>query len=137
MFQKVPKYRCHKQPAGKPARAFVEIEGRRIYLGRYGTTESVELYRRALAEHATGAPRRRRHASDYIITELCSAYWDHATVYYRKDGRPTGELSWIRSALRPLVSLYGSMPVADFGRAELRAVRETMITDGVCRTSSS
>ena len=42
----VPKYRKHK-PSGQ---AVVTVSGRHIYLGKYGTPESREEYRRVLGQ---------------------------------------------------------------------------------------
>jgi hypothetical protein len=44
--KKPPSYRLHK-PSG---RAVVTLSGKEHYLGKYGSTESHEAYRRLLAE---------------------------------------------------------------------------------------
>ena len=46
MSFRTPKYRLHKGSG----QALVQIEGQRMYLGRYGTQESKEKYRRLVAE---------------------------------------------------------------------------------------
>ncbi len=50
MTVRIPKYRRHK-PTGQ---ALVEIRGRRIYLGKYGASQSREKYHRLVAEFAFG-----------------------------------------------------------------------------------
>ncbi|MGO9916350.1 MAG: tyrosine-type recombinase/integrase, partial [Isosphaeraceae bacterium] len=52
---------------------------------------------------------------------------EHAKRYYRRDGRPTGEHVVIRAAHRPLLDLYGSVPVAEFTPKHLKLVRSEMI----------
>ena len=46
--QRSPRYR--KQKAKPGDRAFVELNGHRVYLGTYGTPESRAKYDRAVAE---------------------------------------------------------------------------------------
>ena len=45
--RKPPSYRLHKGSG----QAFVQIKGRRYYLGKHDTLESRERYQRFLAEH--------------------------------------------------------------------------------------
>ena len=61
------------------------------------------------------------------IAELIDKFWEHAKRYYRRDGRPTGEHVVIRAAHRPLLDLYGSVPVAEFTPKHLKLVRSEMI----------
>src|SRR5438874_1183111 len=109
----VPKYR-HYKPKNL---AVVRIDGKDHYLGKYGTDESRERYRRVIAEHlATPSPEsppRYQPSRDQgmAVGELIVAYWDrHVTSYYVKHGRPTSEQDNIRQALRFLRRLYGLVP---------------------------
>ena len=68
---------------------------------------------------------------DCTVNELVLAYWRHAQTYYVKDGEPTGEVSNVRDALRPLRRLYGSSSAQDFGPSKLKVVREAMIKAGL------
>lgn len=52
MTVRVPKYGFHKGSG----QALVEIAGRRIYLGRHGSVESREAYRRAVASVLSPTP---------------------------------------------------------------------------------
>jgi integrase len=67
------------------------------------------------------------------IAELLVAFLRFAEGYYRKNDRPTGEVSNLRYALRPLRELYGMTPAREFGPAALKAVRQAMIESGLCR----
>jgi hypothetical protein len=50
MAFRTPKYRLHKGSG----QALVQINGERIYLGKYGSQESKEKYRRRVAEFLAG-----------------------------------------------------------------------------------
>ena len=130
MSTRIPKYRLHKGTG----QALVEIDGKRIYLGRHGTEESQRRYRRIIAEwlgrtEASG-PRPGEHldtACRLSINELVLAYWKFVTGYYVKDGEPTSEQTSIRYALRALRHLYGETRAADFGPKDLKLVRQSLI----------
>ena len=62
---RIPSYRLHKGSG----QALVQVNGRRLYLGRHGSPESLERYHRVVAEWlASGlppqaAPRATREAT--------------------------------------------------------------------------
>ena len=64
-------------------------------------------------------------------------FWTrHAEKHYRHaDGTPTGELDNYRDSLRPLRGLYGSVAARVFSPLKLKAVRQSMIDAGLCRTT--
>ena len=71
----------------------VRINGRDVYLGRHGSPESQEKYRRIIAEwHLSGAVARSApqtaEAVDVPMTvgELILLFWRHAETYYRRRG---------------------------------------------------
>jgi integrase len=135
-----PKY-CQDRSTN---RAFVIIDGRKHYLGGYGSQESKDRYDQLIGEWiANGrraAPSTVVGASDAAptsrttVSEVVLRYWTHAQTYYRKpDGTPTSEVNTLKQALKPLRRLYGLTPVADFGPLALKAVREAMIEQSWCR----
>ena len=130
---RTPSYRRQKGPDG-PGRAFVDLNGRRHYLGRYGSPESREAYDRLIGEWL-GAGRREpiRPAPDLTITELIASYLRHVDTYYVKNGRQTTEVHTVRAMLRPLRRLYGSMAAEQFGPAQLKVVQRAMIRMGWSR----
>jgi integrase len=137
---RLPKYRLHKGSG----QALVQINGRRIYLGVYGSDPSKERYRRLVAEWlATGlCPAASGDAGpsaptppSLSVAELVLAYWKHVKVYYRKHGQLTGEADNIRAALKPVLRLYAHTPASEFGPKALRLVRQAMIEAGLTRKS--
>jgi integrase len=134
MSFRVPKYRRHKGSG----QALVQIGGHRLYLGRYGSSESKEKYRRLVAEalakgDGVAQPHPQEATGGLSIKELILAYWRFAKGYYRKNGKLTGETDNIRVALRPVRRLYGSTPARDFGPDALEVVQRKMIEDGLAR----
>lgn len=130
---RVPKLRRHKTGQG-----FVELSGRRIYLGRHDLPEAQQKYHRLVAEWlANGRQLPAASDSDELtIIELVALYWKFAEGYYvQPDGTHTGEISALRVALRPLKALYGHAGAAAFGPRALCTVRHRMIGLGWCRKS--
>jgi hypothetical protein len=132
---RIPKYRLHK-PTGL---AVVRLNGRDIYLGKHGSDQSHERYEQVIAEwlanqRQLAVRREQRGSTNWIsVAELVLAYLEHAEAYYTKNGTPTGEYNNIRDSVRQLSKLYGRTLVVDFGPAQLKAVRQAMIRDDLCR----
>ncbi len=125
-----PSYLLHK-PTGQ---ARVRIDGKDHYLGLYGSPESRERYEDLIAEWF--ARQGDVVAFTLKVDELCLMFMDFADGYYRrKDGTSTGTVISVRSALKYLIRLYGTIRVRDFGPRKLKAVRQAMIDDGRCRTN--
>jgi integrase len=137
-----PSYRLHK-PSGQ---AVVTINGQDVYLGKHGSAESRLEYDRILAEWLTNgrqpstSPRKGRsshdptaRSGDLTVNEMVLGFIRFAEGYYRKGGRPTGEATNIKYALRHLRRLYGHTLVGDFGPLALKAVRQDVINSGLCR----
>jgi hypothetical protein len=97
-FVSVPKYRHHKGSG----QAFVQVRGKRHYLGPYSSPKSKERYSRFVAELAAQrtttpivTPTDR---AGLTVVELAAAYLDFAEGYYRKNGAPTRTLDNIRTS---------------------------------------
>lgn len=130
----VPKYRHHKGSG----QAFVQVKGRRHYLGKWDFPESKERYSRFVAELAVSPARTETlpsttPASQFTVVELCAAYLDFAEGYYRKNGKPTSHLPQLKAAIRVVNELYGSTRVVDFGPLALRTIQQKMIGTGASR----
>lgn len=133
----VPQYLLHK-PSGK---ARCRIDGRDYYLGPYGSEESRKAYADLIRQHFSGTladdPIISTHDADVSISiaELVLSFVRHAETFYVKDGRNTSELDLIRSAVGPLVRLFGQTSVRDFGPVCLKAVRAEMVAAGWVRNT--
>lgn len=131
MRPRVPSY-CEHKPS---RRAYVRLCGQQVYLGAYGSPESKAEFHRIVAEwHANGG-RLPVRPDEITISELCSMYWEHASVRYTVDGCPTTTLDHVKSALGAMRKLYGKTLASEFGPAKLRVVRKTWIDAGLCRTT--
>jgi integrase len=132
---KVPAYRKHKATG----QAVVTLPGRGrrrdVFLGKFGTPESQKEYARVIAEWVgTAAGFASGSTADTTVNELVMAFWKHAVIYYRRrDGQPTSEQHNDRAVIRNLRVLYGHTPVADFGPAALKALRQQWITAAIVR----
>jgi integrase len=131
----VPSYRHHK-PSGQ---AVVTLNGKDHYLGPWQSEASKTEYKRLLAEwiaagKTTTATGIESQAS-IVVAELLTAYLAEAEIAYTKNGQPTSHLHNIRDALIPLRELYATEAVATFSPLKLKAVRETMVKRGLCRST--
>jgi hypothetical protein len=120
----VPSYRHHKSSG----RGFVELNGRRIYLGPYGLPETEEAYHRTLAEWIANGRQLPVDDAALTVVEVCDAYWQWASGYYRhRNGTKSTFLDGVRRALKLVRKLCGSVPAADFGPKALRTLRQQWI----------
>jgi integrase len=126
---RIPTY-CKHRGTGQ---AVVYLNGRSVYLGKYGSPASKQEYERIIQEWLAHG-RRLPGGDDLTVNELILAWWEHCRRHYRHDdGTPTSELSCIKMALRPLKVLYGGTLARDFGPLALKAVRQKMIEADLCR----
>lgn len=132
-LKKRPPKLCLNKATG---RAFVQWKRHRTYLGKYGSPEALEGYKRWVAEHWTKPeePESSAHVpADLTILELVDRFWVYAEQHYRRDGEPTLTLKKLRPALARILELYGSTPAAEFGPLALKALRNTWVNDGLAR----
>lgn len=127
----LPSHQHHKASG----RGCVKICGRTFYTGKFGTPEAQAEYDRIVGLWiAAGRPDHFETATHvnpdaYTITELARDYWNHATEYYVKNGKPTEEQWCIKAALRYLNDNFGSLAVHDFGPLKLQQLQQQMIDD--------
>ena len=124
-----PSYRRQPRPNGEDD-AFVEIDGRRQYLGPYDSPESREKYHRLIAEWEASGRSLLADPQEITVAEVANQYLKWARSYYVKHGRVTTEPENAGLAIRPL---YGLTPAAKFGPRSLKAVRQVMIDQGWVR----
>ena len=121
---KIPQLCAHKATG----QSFIRIDGRAIYFGKTGLPETAEKYYQFIAEWmASGCPSPTE-PEHITVREVCAQFWGHAESYYVKaDGSPTSEIDCYRSAIKPLLELYGLTKAVDFGPKALKLVRQRMI----------
>lgn len=126
-----PVYKLHKSTG--LARAWVN--GRWVSLGKHGSPESKEAFRRLLAELALGCAAPVATGTMLTVDELILAYLSHVGGHYRAaDGSPSKEQDEIKRSLGPVHKLYGATPAANFGPKALATIRNEMIALDWCRT---
>jgi len=129
---KVPPYRIHKGSG----QGYVNVEGRRIYLGLDGKPETTQRYHQFIAEWMAAGCQPRIAPNEITVKEVIARYWIYANQYYRNaDGSVSTEIKNVRLALRPVNELYSMTKATQFGPVALRAVRQKMIERGMCRGS--
>ena len=130
--KKVPSYLRHKAKD----LAYIRINGRVHYLGKFGTPESHERYRRVVGEWLSSGRSPGESTKGITVVELCAAFWRHTQATYRQpDGTPTKMHSNVQMAIRSIENLYGNEPAASFGPLRLQAVRARLIDAGLARTT--
>lgn len=124
-----PRYLRHKSTG----QAYTRIDGRMIYLGSFDSPESRAKYADIVSDWSAG--NLDKYGQSVSVARLAVAFTKHAQVYYRKDGKETSEVSRIRSAMRTLVSICGSLSAEKFSPKHLERVREKFLDSGLSRES--
>ncbi|MCH8851797.1 MAG: hypothetical protein IID41_04000 [Planctomycetes bacterium] len=124
-----PKYR--RQSAKPYDRAFVELCGQRVYLGRHGSSESRQQYHRALQEFHANGERLAVCPEHITVVEVVDVYLKHCQDRYAE----SKARHRIKMAVKPLTQLYGRTRAKEFGPARLRVVRETWINSKLALTT--
>lgn len=116
----VPSYRKHSS-----GQARVTINGKDHLLGKHGSAASKEAYGRLIAEFnaASSTHSFGKVPSSLKIEDVLLAYLRRAKTYYKG----SDEYRNMKSAVSPLLNLYGSLPAYDFGAAEFKAVRASWL----------
>lgn len=127
MRKRVPSYRHHKGTG----QAVVTLDGKDVYLGKYGSPESHQKYSALISEwqaNQTAPP------SNVTVGQLSLLYQRHAEKHYVKNGKPTSEAELITYALRYMNRVAKDIPLAEFSPRHLKAARKLMIEAGMTRS---
>ena len=82
----------------------------------------------------SGSSSARPQRASISVNEVLLAYRRYAETYYvNPDGTHTAELERVNFAIAPVMELYGTTAAESFGPKALKAVRDKMIADGLCR----
>lgn len=115
-------------------RGFVELNGRRIYLGAWGAPETQEAYERAISEWLANKMVVPVSKDEITITEVCRDYLLYADEYFRKpDGGHSSSWTILKQACKPLNELYGRTLAKDFAPLALRGIRDDWVERGLAR----
>ena len=127
----IPNYRLHKATG----QAFVELGGRRFYLGKHGSKASKEEYERRLAEYLANGRKLPPTMTKTGIScrELAVHFLEWAEGYYVKNGRQTATFNHCRNAIALLVQHYGNESVNNFSPLSLVFLQKQWIEKGHAR----
>ena len=98
--------------------AFVRINGKRLYLGPYGSPEAAQKYARIIAELAANAVPMARPAGEETLNTLSVAFLDYA-----KKECGQSDYGNYRTALRLLLEIYSGQPIKSFTPKCLRVLQ--------------
>ncbi|MCI0459924.1 MAG: hypothetical protein L0Z62_23480 [Gemmataceae bacterium] len=102
-----------------------------IDLGPHDSDQAKKEYTRILAELTAGGgvlvPRGWGQTS---INVFCAAHLEWAQGYHERR-----ELVHVKSALRPVLEIYGHVPISEFGPVALGVCREWFVAQDYARTS--
>lgn len=120
---KPPKY-CRQRDKNRVDRAYVRINGKTIWLGEYGSSDSRQRY----AELIDNPQPQPKPAEVVTMAIVMAAYLEHAKAYYRRpDGKPGREYEVIREVLSYVRKNCSGRPAKDFGPKRLKEIRQAMI----------
>jgi len=118
----LPGYLKHK-PSGQ---AYCLINGKFIYLGKYGSKASRQQYEEVVAEYLANGKKLPPTRSQNEITclEFAIAYLEYAKEYYADD---PGMYNHCENAMKPFVKHYGNQPISKFSPRSLKFLRDKWI----------
>lgn len=126
----VPSFRLHRATG----QGFVELDGKRLYLGKHGLPETQEKYHRLVSEWIASGRQLPVAQGAIMVLEIVDRFWMHAKEYYRTpEGAPSKSQVNFKVTLKEMKELYGSTSALAFGPRALKALREKFIQKGYCR----
>ncbi len=129
---RTPTFRHHK-PSNQ---GFVEIDGKRHYLGRYDLQSTKQAYHAFISEWMANGHRLPVAPEEITLLELADQYLEHCEVYYRDaSGNPSSTQIENVATIKKVLALYAEIPAASFGPNALRAVRQHWIDDNLSITT--
>jgi len=115
-------------------RAFVDLSGKRIYLGNRDDPEKEQRHDLIIADWLANGRRPAVAPEAITVNEMVLAYLDHVKNYYvHADGTPTSSQHQIKSSVKALWTLYGRELVTEFGPRRLLALQQQWVSEGYSR----
>ena len=132
---KPPSYRLHKASQ----QAVVTIKGKDHYLGPWMSPESRLKYERLITALLSGedpaTQRRSLPGRCHHRGTLRRVPAEPRRKALRQRRAPTSELTNVKRAIRCMITLYAALPVKLFSPLKLKACRDRLIQDGLCRSN--
>lgn len=129
---RAPVYGLHK-PSGQARTTF---NGKRVYLGPHGSTESLEKFHEVLARWESARVEGNNPADTKLtVSRLALLFLEHAETEYSKDGKTTREYDNFRQALRSLTRMYHGGRVVDFGPKKLKVLQSALVDEGLAQST--
>ena len=127
----IPNYRLHKATG----QAFVELAGRRFYLGKHGSKASREKYEKHIADYLANGRKLPPTLvkSGISCQELAIHFLEWAEGYYVKNDEQTKTFLFCRKAISLLVKYYGNESVNKFSPLSLVFLQEKWVEQGLGR----
>jgi len=127
----IPNYRLHKATG----QAFVELTGRRFYLGKHGSKASKEEYEKRIAEYLANGRKLPPTLVKKGIScqELAIHFLEWAEGYYVKNGVQTATFGLCRRAVSLLVKHYGNESTNNFSPLSLDFLQKLWVENGLPR----
>jgi integrase len=124
----IPNYRLHKATG----QAFVELGGRRFYLGKHGSKSSKEEYERRIAEHLANGRKipPTQTKTGISCQELAIHFLEWAEDYYMSQPK---SFAHVRKAMEFLVKHYGRESVDKFSPMSLVYLQKKLVEHGYAR----
>ena len=126
-----PNYRHHKASG----QAFIELEGRRFYLGKYGSKASRTEYERRKGEYLANGRKLPPTLTKTGITchELAVRFLEWAEGYYVKNGKQTEAFGHCQRAISLFVRHYGHESANNFIPLSLVFLQKQWVEQGYAR----
>ncbi|MBQ9372165.1 MAG: site-specific integrase [Thermoguttaceae bacterium] len=104
--------------------AYVCINRKRVYLGKWGSPEAAEAYARLVDSLIHG--NTMGDTTAVTLADLAAAFLEARANYY---GSPA-QIERFKTALEFPLRLYANLPVDEFGPLKLQTVRQQMMESG-------
>ena len=129
--RKPPAYQHHRSSG----HARVKLRGKTIWLGRYGSEESLKRYQEVVAEWQAGrSPAvQRPQLADVTLAVVIAGYLKHAHNYYTRNGKLSSEYANVRRACLNAARVYGHLPMSEFGPTRLKTLQAEWAAVGYVR----
>ncbi len=130
---RLPAYSHHKATD----QAYVRLNGKFVYLGKFGTDESRRKYEQVVGiwlsndRQLPDSPSKTNESS-ITVGLLYEMYLEHCRGYYQRDGKPTQEYEshvYLKSKIKSILN----MPVNSVSPATINGMRKTWIEAGNSR----